>query len=107
MVDWWHRGHDVLVLPTLATPPPPLGFLVEGDDRQRRDRLAATMPFTTQFNVTGQPAISLPLHTTPEGWPVGVQLVAAPGREDLLIQLAVSLEQTAPWVARRPRVYVA
>jgi len=55
--------------------------------------------------MTGQPAISLPLHWTPAGLPVGVQLVAAFGREDLLIRVAAQLEQSAPWADRRPVVH--
>lgn len=101
VVSWWD-DHDLLITPTLATPPPPLGYLVEGDDRQRRDRLGATMPFTAQFNVTGQPAISLPLHWTADGLPIGVQLVAAPFREDLLLQVAAQLEAAQPWIDRYP-----
>jgi amidase len=61
--------------------------------------------FTYPFNVTGQPAISLPLHWTPEGLPVGVQLVAAIGREDLLIRVASQLEQVLPWIDRLPPVH--
>ena len=61
--------------------------------------------FTHPFNVTGQPAISLPLHWTPDGLPVGVQLVAAIGREDLLIRVAAQLEQARPWRTKRPPVH--
>jgi amidase len=55
--------------------------------------------------MTGQPAISLPLHSTPEGLPVGVQLAAAYGREDLLIRVASQLEEAAPWSGRHPPVH--
>jgi amidase len=62
-------------------------------------------PYTVQSNMTGQPAISLTLHWTPSGLPVGVQLVAPYGREDMLIQVASQLEQAAPWGERRPSVH--
>ena len=62
-------------------------------------------PYTAQFNMTGQPAITLPLHQTPAGLPVGVQLVAAYGREDILIRVASQLEQAAPWTDRHPPVH--
>jgi amidase len=55
--------------------------------------------------MTGQPAITLPLHWTPGGLPVGVQLVAPYGREDLLIRVAGQLEQAAPWADRHPQVH--
>ena len=57
------------------------------------------------FNVTGQPAISVPLHQSEEGLPIGMQLVAAPAREDVLIRLAAQLEQAHPWADRRPVVW--
>jgi amidase len=68
-------------------------------------RSGALAPLTAPFNITGQPAISLPLHWTDQGLPIGVQLVAAFGREDLLIRLASQIEQAQPWVSRRPPVH--
>jgi amidase len=61
--------------------------------------------WTSPFNMSGQPAISLPLHWTPDGLPVGVQLVAAYGREDLLVRVASALEEAAPWKDRLPPVH--
>jgi amidase len=62
------------------------------------------LPFTASFNVTGQPAITLPVHHSAAGYPIGVQLVAAYGREDLLFQLAARLEAAMPWADRRPPI---
>jgi amidase len=107
MLSWWSAGMDVLVTPTVGTPPPPLGHLVDGPERELVRRLAAVTPFVTQFNVTGQPAISLPLHRSADGLPIGVQLVAAPGREDLLLRVAAQLEEAAPWAEDRPQVSAA
>jgi amidase len=104
MADWW-SGHDLLVTPTLGAPPPELGwFTAEGPQTEGR-RIASFIPYTAQFNMTGQPAITVPMHWTPGGLPVGVQLVAGYGREDRLIQVASQLEQAAPWSERRPRVH--
>jgi amidase len=101
MAEWW-TGHDLLVTPTVGAPPPELGwFTAEGPEREG-GRIASFIPYTAQFNATGQPAVSLPLHWTPGGLPVGVQLVAAYGREDLLIQVASQIEQAAPWAGRHP-----
>jgi amidase len=62
------------------------------------------MQYTAQFNMTGQPAISLPIHTSKDGLPMGVQFVGAPYREDVLIRLAAQIESAAPWASRQPAV---
>ena len=61
--------------------------------------------FTAQFNLSGQPGISLPLHWNDDGLPIGVQLISAPYREDLLFQLSAQLEIAMPWANRRPAVH--
>jgi amidase len=110
MAMWWAspeqggEGFDLLVTPTVGAPPPELGWFTAAGPQQEGLRIASFIPYTAQFNVTGQPAISLPLHWTPEGLPVGVQLVAAFGREDVLVRVASALEQAAPWADRRPPV---
>jgi amidase len=101
MADWW-TGHDLLVTPTVGAPPPELGWFTAAGPKQEGARIAGFIPYTAQFNMTGQPAVSLPLHWTAGGLPVGVQLVAAYGREDLLVRVASQLEQAAPWADRHP-----
>jgi amidase len=104
MAAWW-TGHDLLLTPTLGAPPPELGWFTAAGPAEEGARITSFIPYTAQFNMTGQPAISLPLHWTPGGLPVGVQLVAAYGREDILIRVASQLEQAAPWSDRRPPVH--
>jgi amidase len=104
MADWWN-DHDVLVTPTVGAPPPELGWFTAAGPAEEGTRIASFIPYTAQFNMTGQPAVSLPLHWTPGGLPVGVQLVAAYGREDLLIRVASQLEQAAPWSDQHPPVH--
>ena len=104
MARWW-VDHDLLVTPTLGAPPPELGWFTAAGPQSEGKRIASFIPYTAQFNMTGQPAVSLPLHWTPGGLPVGVQLVAAYGREDVLIRVASQLEQAAPWAQRRPLVH--
>jgi len=104
---WWEGGHDLLITPTIAGLPPRVGEMCP-DPAKPLDafmRSGALLPFTLPFNVTGQPAISLPLHMNDDGLPVGVQLVAAFGREDLLIRVASQLEQAVDWSARKPQIH--
>ena len=104
VVGWWAE-HDVLLTPTLAQPPLELGSL-EPDRGEPvlsvlTGKSAAFVPFTPPLNVTGQPAVSLPLHQSADGLPIGVQLVGPPAGEELLLSLAGQLEQAAPWSDRR------
>ena len=104
MADWW-EDHDLLVTPTVGAPPPELGWFTAAGPDHEGERVVSFIPYTAQFNMTGQPAITLPLHWTPGGLPVGVQLVAPYGREDLLIRVASQLERAAPWAGRHPQVH--
>lgn len=102
-----HARYDVVLTPTLALPPRPVGWFTEGGDPAVDvARQQAFTPFTALYNITGQPALTLPL-----GWaastggpvhPIGVQLVAAPGADALLLELAATLEATEPWDDRHP-----
>jgi amidase len=103
LAGWW-LDHDLLLTPTLPEPPQRLGgYAVQGEDvRPAAIHAVKTVTFTAPFNASGQPAISLPLHWSASGLPIGVQLVAAFGREDVLIRLAAQLSQARPWLERRP-----
>ena len=104
MAGWW-EDHDLLLTPTVGAPPPELGWFTAAGPDHEGERVVSFIPYTAQFNMTGQPAITLPLHWTPGGLPVGVQLVAPYGREDLLIRVASQLEQAASWASRHPQVH--
>ncbi len=107
IAGWFEGGYDLLLTPTMAEPPVPLGTFDQraGDPLDAFRRAVPSGAFTAVFNATGQPAISLPLHWTADGLPVGVQLVAPFGREDLLIDVAAQLEGAQPWIDRRPPVW--
>ena len=117
------EDHDVLVTSTLATPPWPHFALQPG--AEQRERIAALLegrytgspfelmeeiaaksmdriPNTWPFNMTGQPAVSLPIHRAASGRPVGVQFVGRFGREDTLFNLAAQLEEARPWIQDYP-----
>jgi amidase len=96
-------GIDLLLTPTLAQLPPVLGSYDSPPENPMHGLFfaAEVVPFTPAFNVTGQPAISLPLQEH-DGLPVGMQLVAPLGREDVLLRVAAQLEAAQPWADRRP-----
>jgi len=107
LARWWDEGFDLLLTPTCASPPPPLGHFAASSEDPLKG-FALSLPysvFTSPFNVSGQPGISLPLHWNDDGLPIGVQLVAAYGREDLLIRIAAQLEKAKPWKDRHPPLH--
>jgi Asp-tRNA(Asn)/Glu-tRNA(Gln) amidotransferase A subunit family amidase len=106
MVGRFFERHDVLLAPTLPRPPEKLGvFDMNSDDIESyRRAIALFTAFTAPFNASGNPAMSVPLHWTAEGLPVGVQFVARYGDEAALFRLAAQLEQAKPWFHRRPRL---
>ena len=97
---------DIVLTPTLADVPAPIGGLRDDldpfADFEAQKRFT---PFTSPYNMTGQPAVSLPLHWTVAGLPVGVQLVARPLQETTLLSLAAQIERAQPWAGRHPEVW--
>jgi amidase len=95
--------YDVVLTPTLASPPLPVGAIRNDDDPAADfEAQKAFTPWTSAWNVTGMPAISLPLHWTADGLPVGVMLAARPAEEELLLSVAAQVEAAHPWGDRRP-----
>jgi amidase len=98
--------YDVILTPTLAQPPAPVGGLRDDADPAREfQNLAAFSPFTPLYNATGQPSVSLPLHWTEEGLPIGVMLGGRYGDEATLVSLSAQLERARPWADRKPQLW--
>jgi amidase len=109
VVRWWGE-HDLLLTPTLAQPPLPHGALGAGPGEPVMEAIHKGMrfvPFCPPANITGQPAISLPLHQSADGLPIGVQLIGAPGGEETLLAIAAQVEAARPWAERRPPLAAA
>jgi amidase len=102
----WFQGFDVWLTPVLAEPPVPLGTFDAPADNPMFPLMRASLyvPFTPLANVTGMPAMSVPLHWTADGLPVGSHFVGRYGDEATLLRLAAQLEAARPWAARRPPV---
>jgi len=104
---WFASGYDILLTPTLGEPPCRLGEFSTPDEPFLGFIRAGTfVPYTPLANMAGSPAISLPLSWNDQGLPIGSQLMAAYGREDLLLRVASQLETARPWAERRPPVHV-
>ena len=108
MLSWWHDdGFDLLLTPTLAAPPPRLGVLNDPDGDPAMAPILQTpyAAFVAAFNVTGQPAISVPFATSIDTTPIGIQLVGRAYDEARLLQVASQLEAAHPWADRRPAIF--
>ena len=99
------RDFDVLVTPTMAVEPPEVGSIWEGVDLDPNMPVVNAMPmaaYTAMFNVTGQPALSLPLHMAESGLPIGVQFIGPPWSDAMLLRLGSQIEAALPWADRWP-----
>jgi amidase len=107
VIGWWQTGFDLLLTPNTAEPAPRLGDIVNetADPFRALERAIPFAAHTAPWNVTGQPAVSLPLWWTDDGIPVGVQLVADQYREDVLLRVAAQLETARPWADRHPLIH--
>lgn len=109
MVGAFFEKYDLLITPTIAQPPAKLGELNQNrpgmSAKEWTRQVFAYCPFTPLFNGTGNPAISLPLHWSADGLPIGVQIVGKFGDESTLFRVASQLEQARPWANRRPPLH--
>ena len=99
------NAYDAILTPTLALPPRPVGWFDEVEPAQNFERQKLFTPFTAVYNVSGQPAVSVPLHWTDEGLPIGVMLAGRMGDEGTLISLSAQLEEARPWTDRHPPIW--
>ena len=95
--------YDVILTPTLAQPPAKVGGLRDdADPAQDFENQKRFTPFTAPYNMSGQPAMSIPLHWTDDDLPIGIQLIGRPGDEVTLLRLAAQIEAAEPWAHRKP-----
>ncbi len=109
VAQWFHKGgYDLLLTPTLAIPPAKIGSL-SPDNSAKAGKAIQLMSnlvaFTFVYNVTGQPAMSVPLYWTADNVPIGIQFAARFGDEATLFRLAAQLEQERPWADRKPPIH--
>jgi amidase len=99
------NGYDAVLTPTLAAPPVPVGYFDEVDPAENFERQKRFTPWTALYNVSGQPAVSVPLHWTEAGLPIGIMLAGRIGEEGTLISLSAQLEAARPWKDRHPPIW--
>jgi amidase len=98
-------AYDAVLTPTVALPPRPVGYFDEVDPAENFERQKRFTPWTAIYNVSGLPAVSVPLHWSAEGLPIGVMLAGRMGDEGTLISLSAQLEQARPWKDRHPPLW--
>jgi amidase len=96
---------DAILTPTLASPPAPVGYFDEVEPPENFERQKRFTPYTAVYNLTGQPAVNLPLYWSAEGLPIGVMLAGRMGGEATLISLSAQVEAARPWRDRRPPLW--
>ncbi|HEV7933572.1 MAG TPA: amidase [Actinomadura sp.] len=99
--------YDAILQPTLAQPPVPIGYFHDAEPAENFERQKRFTPFTSIYNISGQPAVNVPLHWSEEGLPIGVMLAGRLGGEGTLISLSAQLESACPWIGRKPPVWDA
>ncbi len=107
LAAWWDEGFDLLLTPTTAQLAPPLGRIVSTEEEPLGAYLLSAPygVFTLPFNLSGQPGLSVPLHVSESGLPMGVQIVARAGNDGLLLSVAAQLEAADPWRDRIPPIF--
>src|SRR5215467_1212547 len=99
------NDYDVVLTPTLAQPPAPVGWFDEVSPAENFERQKRFTPYTAVYNVTGQPAVNLPLYWNEGGLPIGVMVAGPMGAEGLLISLSAQVEAARPWKDRHPALW--
>ncbi|WP_205718342.1 amidase [Actinomadura sp. WMMA1423] len=98
---------DAILHPTLAMPPVPVGYFHDQEPAENFRRQTHFTPFCAMYNISGQPAVNVPLHWNGDGLPIGIMLAGRLGGEGTLISLSAQLEEARPWIGRKPPVWTA
>jgi amidase len=99
------NAYDAILSPTVALPPRPVGWFDEVDPAENFTRQTVFTPWTALYNLSGQPAVSVPLHWSAEGLPIGIMLAGRMGGEATLISLSAQLEAARPWAGKHPAIW--